>query len=102
MSPGTSATKRSASWDLAGSILVPPRITSAAAIMIGLQMDENCLSKMALSFSYTLTQANCDRPVAASQLKTTVAMPVDTAVTKGIEEGRFYEVPQMRRLENYG
>ena len=72
----------------------------AAVIMIGPRTGENCLSKMALSFSSALPRTKCDRPVAASQRRITPAKPVDAVAAKGIEEGHFNAVPEMRRRKN--
>ena len=102
MSPSTSAANGSARGDLAGSILVPPVLALAAVIMIGPRMREDCLSKMALSFSSALPRTKRDSPVATSQWETTLAKPVDAVAAKRTEEGRFNAVPQMRRPESYG
>ena len=67
LSPSTSAANGSARGDLAGSILVPPVLALAAVIMIGPRMREDCLSKMALSFSSALPRTKRDSPVATSQ-----------------------------------
>src|ERR1039458_859484 len=100
LSPSTSATNGSARWDLAGAIQDPPGMKLAAVIMIGPRVRENCLIRMALSFSSALPRTKCDRPVAASHRKVTLAKPVDAVATKGTEEGRFNAVSQMRRRKN--
>src|ERR1017187_3135903 len=100
LSSNISATNGSVRWDLAGAIQDPPAITLTAVIMIGPRTGENCLSKMALSFSSALPRTKCDRPVAASHRKVTLAKPVDAVATKGTEEGRFNAVSQMRRRKN--
>ena len=100
VSPSTSATNGSARGDLAGAIQDPPGMKLAAVIMMGPRREENCLSKMALSFSSALPRTKCDRPVAASHRKVTLAKPVDAMATKGTEEERFNAAPQMRRRKN--
>src|ERR1039457_3602452 len=100
LSPSTSAANGSARGDLAGSILVPPVLALAAVIMIGPRMREDCLSKMALSFSSALPRTKRRSPVATSQLKITLALAVDAPATKRAKEGRFDAILQMRCRRN--
>lgn len=93
----TSGALKSTGCGLAGTILAPPRITSAAVIITVPRMGKRCLSEMAVSFSSASTRANWKSTRAASHWKITLAMPVDMGAMEGTEEGRFNAVRQMGR-----